>query len=107
LPVADEPVGEPGEYGDDRVIALLRDPERPNEEIESAGKALEEAGPPVFELAVHGAAALGRIFFLAEFAVAVAGWALEINPFDQPNVQEAKDATARVLGSGSMPSVPV
>ena len=41
----------------------------------------------------HGPADLGRIFFLTEFAVAVAGWALEINPFDQPNVQEAKDNT--------------
>ena len=44
---------------------------------------------------------LGRIFFLSEFAVAVAGWALEINPFDQPNVQEAKDNTNRVLDEGS------
>jgi glucose-6-phosphate isomerase/transaldolase/glucose-6-phosphate isomerase len=37
------------------------------------------------------------LFFFAEFAIAVAGWVLGINPFDQPNVQEAKDATARVL----------
>ena len=44
---------------------------------------------------------LGRIFFISEFAVAVAGWALEINPFDQPNVQEAKDNTNRVLKEGS------
>ena len=44
---------------------------------------------------------LGRIFFLSEFAVAVAGWVLEINPFDQPNVQEAKDNTNRVLKEGS------
>ena len=38
---------------------------------------------------------LGRIFFFAEFAIAVAGWVLGINPFDQPNVQEAKDNTAQ------------
>ena len=37
------------------------------------------------------------MFLLAELAVAVAGWGLEINPFDQPNVQQAKDATKRVL----------
>ena len=43
---------------------------------------------------------LGRIFFFAEFATAVAGWALGINPFDQPNVQEAKDNTAKVLEQG-------
>jgi transaldolase / glucose-6-phosphate isomerase len=47
------------------------------------------------------------VFFIAEFAVAVAGWALEINPFDQPNVQEAKDNTKRVLDSGSIPELAV
>jgi hypothetical protein len=55
-------------------------------------------------LATHGAADLGRIFFLAEFAAAVSGWVLEINPFDQPNVQEAKDNTNKVLDSGSIPT---
>ena len=46
---------------------------------------------------VTGANDLGGLFFFAEFATAVAGWVLEINPFDQPNVQEAKDNTAKVL----------
>ena len=50
-----------------------------------------------------GAADLGRIFFFAEFATAVAGWVLGINPFDQPNVQEAKDNTAKVLEGGDLP----
>ncbi len=45
------------------------------------------------------------IFFLSEFAVATAGWVLEINPFDQPNVQEAKDNTKRVLESGAVPDI--
>jgi len=54
-------------------------------------------------LSTHGPADLGRIFFIAEFAVAVVGWALEINPFDQPNVQEAKDNTQKVLDGGSIP----
>jgi len=49
---------------------------------------------------VGGAADLGRIFFVTEFATAVAGWALRINPFDQPNVQEAKDNTGRILKDG-------
>ena len=44
---------------------------------------------------------LGRIFYFAEFAIATAGWVLGINPFDQPNVQEAKDNTARVLAEGT------
>ena len=68
---------------------------------------LADAGHPTFTLGTHGAVDLGRVFFIAEFAVAVAGWALEINPFDQPNVQEAKDNTKRVLDSGSVPELPV
>ena len=56
-------------------------------------------------VSTDGAEGLGRIFFFAEFAVAVAGWALGINPFDQPNVQEAKDNTAKVLEAADPPSV--
>src|SRR5437764_6645556 len=66
---------------------------------------LAGAGHSTLTVATHGAPDLGRVFCLAEFAVAVAGCALEINPFDQPNVREAKDNTARVLDSGSIPSV--
>ncbi len=105
LPVADEPLGDAGEYGSDRVFAYLRNGEEPDERLEDATDALASAGHPVLTLATHGAVDLGRVFFLAEFAVAVAGWALEINPFDQPNVQEAKDKTKAVLDSGSIPEV--
>src|SRR5437763_11628028 len=45
---------------------------------------------------------LGQEFFRWEFAVAVAGPCLEINPFDQPNVQAAKDKTNEVLGGGDV-----
>jgi transaldolase/glucose-6-phosphate isomerase len=103
LPVADEPLGDASAYGADRVFAYLRNTENPDEALDAAIDALAAAGHPTFTLSTHGAADLGRIFFLAEFAVAVAGWALEINPFDQPNVQEAKDNTARVLESGAVP----
>jgi len=50
--------------------------------------------------------AIGAEFFRWEFAVAVAGSILEINPFDQPNVQAAKDKTKEVLASGEDPQVP-
>jgi hypothetical protein len=62
--------------------------------------ALAAAGHPVITRSIHGPTDLGRLFFFAEFATAVAGWVLGINPFDQPNVQEAKDATARELDQG-------
>jgi transaldolase / glucose-6-phosphate isomerase len=105
LPVADEPLGDLGVYGEDRVFAYLRNTERPDPRLDALVEQLGTAGHPTFTLSTHGPADLGRIFFLAEFAVAVAGWALEINPFDQPNVQEAKDKTARVLDSGSIPEI--
>jgi len=103
LPVADEPLGSSGDYGSDRVFAYLRSTEAPDPRLDAAIEELALAGHPTLTLSTHGAVDLGRIFFLAEFAVAVAGWTLEINPFDQPNVQEAKDNTNKVLESGSVP----
>ena len=97
LPVADEPLAAPGVYGDDRVILYLRHGNRPSAELDAAVGALRDAGVPVITLSTYGATGLGRLFFDAEFAVAVSGWVLGINPFDQPNVQEAKDNTNKVL----------
>jgi hypothetical protein len=105
LPVADEPIGPPEAYGGDRVFMYLRNADDPDPALEEATKRLWDAGHPIFNVTTHGAADLGRVFFIAEFAVAVIGWALEINPFDQPNVQEAKDNTKRVLDSGSIPEL--
>ncbi len=68
-------------------------------------EALAAAGHPTVTMSVEGAADLGRIFFFAEFATAVAGWVLGINPFDQPNVQEAKDNTGKLLEAGDLPEV--
>ena len=48
---------------------------------------------------------LGQEFYRWEFATAVAGAQMGINPFDQPNVQEAKDRTEAFLASGEEPSV--
>jgi transaldolase / glucose-6-phosphate isomerase len=101
LPVADEPLGDPDAYGDDRAFAYLRNEDEPDAELDAAIEALGAAGHPTTTgRIIGGASDLGRIFFFAEFATAVAGWALGINPFDQPNVQEAKDNTARILKEG-------
>jgi transaldolase/glucose-6-phosphate isomerase len=105
LPVADEPIGDPEVYGDDRVFVYLRNVDSPSEELDAAVEKLTSAGQPTLTLSTHDATDLGRLFFIAEFAVAVAGWVLEINPFDQPNVQEAKDNTSKVLSSGSLPEL--
>jgi transaldolase / glucose-6-phosphate isomerase len=101
LPVADEPLGDPDVYGDDRVFAYLRNEDEPDEELDAAIETLGRAGHPTVTGRITGGSSdLGRIFFFAEFATAVVGWALGINSFDQPNVQEAKDNTARILKEG-------
>ncbi|MEA2197455.1 MAG: transaldolase / glucose-6-phosphate isomerase, partial [Solirubrobacteraceae bacterium] len=106
VPVVDEPLGPPSAYGKDRVFVYLRNVDKPNADLDRRLEAFAAAGHPTFTLATHGPTDLGRTIFLAEFATAVAGWALEINPFDQPDVQEAKDNTKRVLESG-VPEIPV
>ena len=110
LPIADEPLGGPEVYGDDRAFVHVRNTAHPMEHHDRALEALAAAGHPVLTIPSDGTATdLGRLFFLSEYAVAVAGWALGINPFDQPNVAEAKEATTNVLvkyqESGALPDV--
>ena len=109
LPVAEEPPGEPAAYANDRVFAHLTDSTSPQPQTQDRMEALAEAGHPVITIPTGGPADLGRVFLLAESFVAVAGWGLQINPFDQPDVQEAKDATNKVLAgfaeSGELPKV--
>jgi transaldolase/glucose-6-phosphate isomerase len=98
VPVEGEPLGEPEVYGDDRLFVAIGDHE--------GLPALERAGHPVVRLPYGEPLQLGAEFFRWEFATAVAGHVLDINPFDQPNVQEAKDTTARIL-QGDRPEEPV
>jgi glucose-6-phosphate isomerase len=95
IPVAGEPVGKPGEYGDDRhfvALTLARDTSN-----DSALDALERAGHLVTRIALRDKLDLGAEFFRWEFATAVAGALLGINSFDEPNVKESKDNTNRIL----------
>jgi hypothetical protein len=98
LPVNGEPLGTPDVYGNDRLfvsIALGSTSEETKKKLD----ALAAAGHPVINRKVDNLYDLGAEFFEWEFATAVAGWRLGINPFDQPNVQEAKDATKELLSS--------
>src|SRR3954462_14166434 len=110
LPVAGEPIATPDKYGEDRVFIHLQQADAPEAGFATEMAELGKAGHATLTLNSEGAYDLGRVMFFAEFATAVAGWALGINPFDQPNVQEAKDATSKVLdefrNTGELPSVP-
>ena len=97
LPVVDEPLGAPGEYGADRCfVAVSTDRDAPDPAKLSA---LEAAGHPILRLSTR-IGALGAEFFRWEFATAIAGAVLRINPFDEPNVAEAKDKTKAILATG-------
>ncbi len=96
VPVAGETLGSPSVYGDDRLFVHIS-VGKIDTEAEAKLKALEAAGHPVVYRTLTDLYDLGEEFFLWEIATAFAGWRLDINPFDQPNVQESKDATKELL----------
>jgi transaldolase/glucose-6-phosphate isomerase len=105
VPVEGEPLGKPDAYGPDRLfvhIRLDRDPDN------RGVQALEKAGHPVVTLTLRDKLDLGGEFLRWEIATAIAGSVLGIDAFDQPNVQESKDNTKKVLArfksSGRLPS---
>jgi transaldolase / glucose-6-phosphate isomerase len=96
VPIEGEPVGRPSVYGDDRLFVYIRmDVDPPNRAV----KALEKYGHPVVTLTLRDKLDLGGEFFRWEVATAIAGSILGIDAFDQPNVQESKDNTKKVLAS--------
>lgn len=111
IPIAEEPSASPACYGQDRLFVYLRLNGDANNGTDRHVKALERAGQPVVRLTLRDRYDLAAQFFLWEFATAVAGRALGIHPFDQPNVQESKENTRRILDevrrSGKVPPVPV
>lgn len=107
LPVVDEPIGDPKSYGKDRLFIYLR---LDNDNTHDVGiKNLEDAGHPVVHIALKDVYDLGAQFFLWEMATIVTGHALGINPFDQPNVEEAKILARKMVKEykekGALPNV--
>lgn len=87
LPVVAEPLGSASEYDDDRVFVALG--EQAGEAAERIAQ-LRSAGHPVIEVSWDDDYSLGAQYFLWEFATAVAGHVLGIQPYDQPDVESAK-----------------
>ena len=97
VPVDGEPLAKPSVYGNDRVFVYLQLGKKKDAALEAKLAALEKTGQPVVRLHLRDAYDVGAEFFHWEFAVAVAGALMGIDAFDQPNVQESKDNTKRVL----------
>lgn len=110
VPIADEPLAAPEFYGNDRSFVYLRLAEAPSHEQDTAVAALEAAGQPVLRIAMKDPLDLGAEFFRWEFATAVAGSVLGVNPFDQPDVEAAKQAARQLMehfeAAGDLPSPP-
>jgi len=116
IPIEGETLGMPHEYGDDRVFVYVGAGLPANEHLEGKmdGGAIEtrlhilgEAGFPIIRLSMTDRLDIGEQFALWEIATATAGAILGIDAFDQPNVQESKDNTKRLLAeyrqSGKFP----
>ena len=120
IPIEGEPLGSPHVYGNDRVFVYVGaglpagEPVRgamDGRTIETRLQALQDAGHPVIRLAMTDRFDIGEQFALWEIAVATAGSVIGIDAFDQPNVQESKDNTKRLLGEykerGSFSEAPI
>jgi len=95
LPIEGEPLGKPAVYGKDRVFVNMTLGRKTNKSV----TALIKAGQPVIELQLQDIYDLGAEFMRWEIATTAASWVLGIDPFDQPNVQESKDNTVRLLNT--------
>jgi len=104
VPITGEPAGAIAAYGRDRAFVRIA---RANGGDDSLARELEAAGHPVATIDWTEPLSIGAEFVRWEIATAIAGALLEINPFDEPNVQQAKDATSELLGkyksAGALP----
>ena len=96
IPVDLEEIATPDMYGEDRVFVYIRLKDEADPEQDASIENLRAANFPVIQINVSELLDLGAEFFRWEYATAVAGAILNINPFDQPNVQESKDFTAEL-----------
>ena len=96
VPVDLEALGAPGVYGSDRLFAYMTLHQGAMPEQDAAIGALEAAGHPVVRLTLADANQVGQAFYLWEFATAVAGSAIGIDPFDQPDVEASKTETRKL-----------
>lgn len=108
IPVDREDIQAPDKYGDDRIFAYLKLADSSNPHEDEMVEALEKAGHPVVRIVLTDTANLGQEFFRWEIATAVAGAIMQINPFNQPDVEaakiEARKITEEYEKTGELPA---
>ena len=95
VPIDTEPLGAPEVYGQDRLFVSVS--AGTDRRRDGGLDALARAGHPVVRWCVNDRYDTAAEFFRWEFATAVAGAVLRVNPFDEPNVAESKEATRSAL----------
>ncbi|HEY3639406.1 MAG TPA: bifunctional transaldolase/phosoglucose isomerase [Rhizomicrobium sp.] len=97
IPIDKERLSDPAAYGADRVFVHLHLDKR--DEFEPRLDALVKQGHPVLRLTIDDTYQIAQMFFVWEIAIAVAGAVIGINPFDQPDVEDAKKRTRALTDS--------
>ncbi|MBI4655240.1 MAG: bifunctional transaldolase/phosoglucose isomerase [Elusimicrobia bacterium] len=97
VPVCMEELSDPAGYQDDRAFVWLRLAGINDKKTESRISALKNAGHPAHEIRLNDIYDIGAEFFRWETATAAAGALMRINPFDQPDVNQAKALALKVL----------
>ena len=97
VPIVGEPIADADAYGDDRSFVFLTLADDAHDDLRALAVELESAGHPVRHIGLGDPIDVGGEFVRWEVATAAAGIVLGIDPFDQPNVQESKDATTELL----------
>ena len=107
IPIDREPLQPVENYGDDRVFVYLKLKDAGDDSLDEKLSALAANNHPTIKIELASTAHLGQEFFRWEFATAVAGAIMEINPFNQPDVEsakiEAKKITEKYEESGELP----
>ncbi len=107
LPIALEKIAPPNHYGSDRVFAFIHQGGPQHVMLGAMVSDLRDAGHPVIEYQLNRREDIAGAMMHFEIATAIAGAVIEINPFDQPNVQESKDITKKYVHelevNGSLP----
>ncbi len=106
IPVEGEPLQPAVSYGSDRIFVYLKLAGTPNDDVDLG--ALYAAGHPVIRIELADTHDIAAEFYRWEFATAVAGSVMGINPFDQPDVESAKVAAREIMArydeAGSLPA---
>ncbi|KDE19604.1 transaldolase [Acetobacter aceti 1023] len=97
IPIDDETLGGPKRYGKDRLFVYLRLAPEHRHEQDEAISTLIDAGQPVITINFHNKRQIAQEFFRWEIATAVAGAFLNIDPFDQPDVESTKIETRKLM----------